>query len=79
MYMYDIRLGELDVEIDIPEYDVRKSVITSGYKLVDFQDLSEEEVEYLNERYYEDIVMQASSIMGSAKSHMELAAMKLLN
>lgn len=79
MYMYDIRLGELDVEIDIPEFDVRKSVITSGYKLVDFQDLSEEEVEYLNERYYEDIVMQASSILGSAKSQLELAAMKLLN
>ena len=62
MYMFDKKLGEMDVEIIIPEGDPRQAYISAGYIVETFRELTEDELDYLNEKYYEDIVTQALAI-----------------
>jgi len=60
--MYDPSIGEMDVELEIPGGDPRMARVASGYVMDTFQELNEEDIEYLNEKYYEDIVTQAMAI-----------------
>jgi hypothetical protein len=60
MYMYDTRLGDMDVEIEVPE-EIRDSRIVYGYKMNTFEELSEEELLYLNDKYIDDILQQAAA------------------
>lgn len=60
--MYDPSLGEMDVELEIPEGNPRLARISSGYITETFLELTEDEIEYLNDKYYEDIVTQAMAI-----------------
>lgn len=62
MYMYDSRLGDMDVEIHVPE-EPRDARISYGYKMDTFEELTEEELDYLNEKYSEDVVQQATLIV----------------
>jgi hypothetical protein len=75
MFMYDPRLGQLDVEMEIPDSNPHKAFISTGYKMDTFEDLTEDELDYLNEEYSEHIVIQAANI----STLEELEAVKLLH
>lgn len=59
MYMFCNKLGELEVEIEVNSQDPRLSEIRYGYDMETFRELSEEDIDYLNETYRDEIVTQA--------------------
>lgn len=67
MYMYDTKLGDMEVEIDMPT-EIRDASIVYGYTLKDFVELTEEELEYLNDKYRDDILQQALSVQHTEDS-----------
>lgn len=62
MYMYDTHLGDMEVEIQIAP-EVRDSRIVYGYQLDTFKELTDEDLEYLNDKYAEDIIMQVEDVL----------------
>ena len=78
MYMYDTRLGDLDVEIHTPE-EIRDAIIAYGYKMDSFEELSDEELDYLNQKYRDDIVAQAAMVQATEGTMYNTSTTKLLH
>lgn len=62
MYMFDPKFGDMDVELEVGK-DLTTSRISYGYQLATFQELTEEDLDYLNEKYREEILAQAYQVM----------------
>lgn len=63
MHMYDYELGEMEVELVIPTRNPELAYLSAGYKRNTFRELTEEELEYLNDAYLQDIVEEAKRIL----------------
>lgn len=61
MYMYDPKLGEMDVELSLGTQTVLPSVV-SGYYVDTFEELDEDALDYLNEKYEDEIVAMANEL-----------------
>lgn len=67
MYMYDIELGEMDVELEVPA-DIRDARIVYGYLMNTFEELTEKQIERLNRDYRQDIQEQAQYMIATGET-----------